>query len=122
VKAWFDSVIRGGETFDRRNGQCVGLMAGKRAAILVASGGTNRTGDGTGPWFGPAWEHALRLAELEFQFMGFSEIRCVLAEGQVIGDPERSARFLSDAIAEARAIAKQLYASALPELATARCG
>lgn len=109
VKAWFDSVIRGGETFDRRDSNYIGLMTGKRAVVLVASGGTYRTGTGVGPWFGPSWEHALKLAEFEFQFMGFSDISAVLAEGQVIGDPERSARFLEEALAQVRTIARELY-------------
>jgi FMN-dependent NADH-azoreductase len=111
VKAWFDSVIRGGETFDRQDGNYVGLMAGKRAVVLVAAGGTYRSGSGVGPWFGPAWEHAVRLAELEFRFMGFSEIHGVLAEGQVIGDAGRSTRFLEEAVAQVHAIARRLYGS-----------
>jgi FMN-dependent NADH-azoreductase len=83
VKAWFDSVMLHGETFEIRNREYIGLMTGKKALALVAAGGIYSSGNGVGPHFGPGWEHALSLAKTEFQFMGFSDIRGVLAEGMV---------------------------------------
>jgi FMN-dependent NADH-azoreductase len=112
VKAWFDSIIRSGETFDRRAGKYVGLMTGKRAIVMVAAGGVYSRGDGEGPRFGPAWEYALRLAQAEFRFMGFSDVRGVLAEGQVIGDAALSARLLGEAVERVRALARAWYPSA----------
>ncbi len=81
VKAWFDSVILQGDTFEPHpRGGYRGLMTGKKALTLVAASGTYSTGtDGKFGLFGPDWEHAVSLARTEFRFMGFSDIRCVLA-------------------------------------------
>jgi FMN-dependent NADH-azoreductase len=32
------------------------------------------------------WEHAMSLAKIEFQFMGFSDVRGILAEGMNADD------------------------------------
>ena len=87
VKAWFDSVMLHGETFTSSpKGGYRGLMTGKKALVLVAASGTYSIGtNGEGGLFGPMWEHALSLAKTEFQFMGFTDIRGVLAESMARG-------------------------------------
>src|SRR5437879_1854159 len=69
VKAWFDSIMLKGETWDTKNGSYVGLMNGKKALAMVSSGGVYSKEPMT------SWEHALSLAKLEFQFMGYSDVR-----------------------------------------------
>ncbi|MDE1813563.1 MAG: NAD(P)H-dependent oxidoreductase [Thaumarchaeota archaeon] len=79
VKAWFDSIMLKGQTWDAANGKYFGLMDGKKALIIVSSGGFY-TSD---PMM--HWEHAMSLAKIEFQFMGFSDVRGILNEGMNTG-------------------------------------
>jgi FMN-dependent NADH-azoreductase len=72
VKAYFDSVMQKGVTWDAKDGY-VGLMKGKKALILTSSGGVY-------PSDSPS-EHSVSLAKAEFAFMGFSDIRVVAAQG-----------------------------------------
>jgi FMN-dependent NADH-azoreductase len=102
VKAWFDSVIQKGETWDRRNGELVKCMAGKKALIIVSSGGIFSKGqfsDG---------ECALSLAKLEFQFMGYSDVQGILAEGMAMNE-EAKLNSLNKSINQVRTIAKEWY-------------
>ncbi|MDH2908165.1 MAG: NAD(P)H-dependent oxidoreductase [Candidatus Nitrosotalea sp.] len=79
VKAWFDSIMLKGQTWDAANGKYFGLMGGKKTLIIVSSGGFY-TSD---PMI--HWEHAMSLAKIEFQFMGFSDVRGILNEGMNAG-------------------------------------
>lgn len=74
VKAYFDSVMLKGQTWDITQKGYEGFLKGKKALILMASGGVYE-GEMA------AWEHAATLAEIEFKFMGFSEVRKVLLQG-----------------------------------------
>jgi FMN-dependent NADH-azoreductase len=101
VKAYFDSVMLKGETWDIVGGNYSGLMKGKRAIILLASGGVYE-GDMA------AWEHGVSLAKIEFEFMGFEDIRCVHAAGMNAGEAVKE-KNLAQAIESARAIAREWY-------------
>lgn len=79
VKAWFDSIMLKGQTWDAANGKYFGLMGGKKALIIVSSGGFYTID----PMI--HWEHAMSLAKIEFQFMGFSDVRGILNEGMNAG-------------------------------------
>jgi FMN-dependent NADH-azoreductase len=109
VKAWFDSVLHVGETIDPTGGKYQGMMSGKRALIMATSGGIYSVGNGVGPHFGPQWEHAVSLAKCEFEFMGYSEIRAVLAEGMAIGDPNKASENMEGARLELHTIANAWY-------------
>jgi FMN-dependent NADH-azoreductase len=112
VKAWFDSVMLQGETFKPNpKGAFLGLMGGKKALVLMTAFGTYSTGDGTvGSLFGPTYEHALSLAKLEFNFMGFSEVRGVLGEGMSPSKGEDAkTRLQEDAMEQVRCIAQEWY-------------
>ncbi|MHB8603035.1 MAG: FMN-dependent NADH-azoreductase [Nitrosotalea sp.] len=102
VKAWFDSVMLKGQTWDAADGKYFGLMNGKKALILVSSGGFYTKE----PMIN--WEHALSLAKMEFQFMGFSDIRGILNEGMNAGDQIQSEN-LRKAIDDVRKIAIEWY-------------
>ena len=52
-----------------------------------------------------AWEHALSLTKLEFQFMGYSEVQGILAEGMNAGDDIKSAN-LKKSIEQVQSIAQ----------------
>lgn len=113
VKAWFDSVMLQGETFQPNpKGAFLGLMTGKKALALMTAFGTYSIGDGTvGSLFGPTYEHGMSLAKLEFKFMGFSDIRGVLGEGMSPSKTEEAKVVLLDeAIKLARAISQEWYA------------
>ncbi|MFZ0184934.1 MAG: NAD(P)H-dependent oxidoreductase [Nitrosotalea sp.] len=80
VKAWFDSVMLKGQTWNNADGKYFGLMEGKKALIIVSSGGFYTKE----PMI--HWEHAMSLTKIEFQFMGFSDVRGILAEGMNADD------------------------------------
>jgi len=74
VKAWLDSVMLKGKTWDVGEAGFVGLMAGKRALLLMASGGI---------WEGDLahMEHGQSLAKVEFGFLGYDPVNTVCANG-----------------------------------------
>jgi len=74
VKAYFDSITLKGKTWDMNEKGMFGLMKGKKSVILMTSGGVYE-----GEWAG--MEHAVSLSKSLFQFMGFSEIKEVVAQG-----------------------------------------
>lgn len=74
IKAYFDSVMLKGETFDTGAKGFVGLMAGKKALILTSSGGIYE-----GEY--AKLDYSVSLAKAEFEFMGFAEIKIVKAQG-----------------------------------------
>ncbi len=104
VKAWFDSVMLKGQTWDASDGKYFGLMEGKKALILVSTGGIYTKE----PMI--SWEHALSLAKIEFQFMGFTDIRAILNEGMNAGD-QIQAENLGRSIDTVKKIAKEWYSN-----------
>jgi FMN-dependent NADH-azoreductase len=74
VKAWFDSVMLKGKTWDADESGYTGLLTGRKALILMAAGG-----EYDGPM--ASWDHAMSLAKQEFQFMGFDEVESVWLQG-----------------------------------------
>jgi FMN-dependent NADH-azoreductase len=102
VKAWFDSVMQKGVTFgERKDGQIIS-NAGKKALTLISSGGVY----GNEPFSGR--EHALSLSNLEFQFMGYSDVRGVLSEGMAMNEEVRQTN-LHKSIRQVRTIARGWY-------------
>lgn len=75
VKAYFDSVMLKGETFNSSEKGFIGLMTNKKALILTSSGGSY-SGD-----MAVKYEHSVSLARLELEFMGFSDVRVIWAQG-----------------------------------------
>ncbi len=102
VKAWFDSIMLKGHTWSTKDGGYVGLMQGKKALTIVSSGASYSTGP-----LKP-WEHSLSLATAEFQFMGFSEVKGVLAEG-MNRDEETKSNGLTRAFEEIDKISKEWF-------------
>jgi FMN-dependent NADH-azoreductase len=102
VKAWFDSIMLKGHTWNAQDGKYKGLMRGKKALTIVSSGGSYSTGPMK------AWEHAVSLSNAEFQFMGFSEVKGILAEG-MNGPEDTKSNNLAKAFEEIRAITHEWY-------------
>lgn len=81
VKAWFDSVMQKGETWTVGENGYEPLLTGRKALVLLSSGGLYE-GD-TAPY-----EHAASLAQVELGFMGF-ETQVVAAGGMnLLPNPE----------------------------------
>jgi FMN-dependent NADH-azoreductase len=99
VKAWFDSVMQKGETWTGADGGYRGLMQGKKALILMASGGAYNGKMAS-------WEHAVSLAKVEFTFMGFDEVKAVTAE-DLNRDPDGAERRLAAAQERVRLLARE---------------
>lgn len=102
VKAWFDSVMLKGQTWDVKNGSYVGLMNGRKALVIVTSGGFYSKEPMA------VWEHALSLTKIEFQFMGYSDVQGILAEGMNAGDDIQSAN-LKKSIEQVQSIAQKWH-------------
>lgn len=102
TKAYFDSVMLKGVTWDiLEGGKFAGLMTGKKALILLASGGVYEGAMAS-------WDHAVSLAKLEFQFMGFSDIRAVTAAGMNAGK-RKPEEIVAEAQEKVRAIVGEWY-------------
>ena len=104
VKAWFDSVIQKGVTFGekRGDGQMIVSNAEKKALILISSGGVYSNKQFSGR------EHALSLSIQEFQYMGYSDVRGVLAEGMSMKEEVKQTN-LDKSMRQIRAIAREWY-------------
>jgi FMN-dependent NADH-azoreductase len=102
VKAWFDSVMLKGQTWTVKDGNYMGLMNGKKALTLVSSGATYDDGPMA------SWEHALSLSKIEFQFMGYSDIRGILAGGMNTAEDTKSLN-LERSIQQVQSIAREWY-------------
>jgi FMN-dependent NADH-azoreductase len=81
VKAWFDSVMQKNETWTVDDNGYVPLMTGKKALVLMSSGGVYE-GDFAGH------EHAATLAQTELGFMGFDTTIISAAGMNSRPDPE----------------------------------
>jgi FMN-dependent NADH-azoreductase len=102
VKAWFDSVLLKGQTWDMNASGFVGLMKGKQALILCTSGGVYE-----GPMAG--WEHAVSLAKVEFTFMGYDVIEAITAPG-MNANPAQAPESIAAAVAQIHALGARWYA------------
>jgi FMN-dependent NADH-azoreductase len=74
VKAWFDAVMLKGQTWTVGETGFVGLMKGKPALLLMASGGIWKDNLAH-------LEHGASLARAEFGLMGFDPVHTVCADG-----------------------------------------
>lgn len=82
LKAWFDRVLRAGETFRYTENGPQGLVEGKRAIILAARGGQY-----AGTEFDSQTPHLKTMLGL----MGIIDVNVVYAEGLNMGEQQREA-------------------------------
>jgi len=82
LKAYFDHIGRGGETFKYSDKGPVGLLTGKKAYVLAARGGVYA---GTTADTQTAYVHDF------LAFVGITDVEFVYAEGLAMGDTSRKA-------------------------------
>ena len=87
-KAWVDLVARVGETFQYTDTGPVGLLAGKRAIVAIASGGTP---------LGSDYDFASGYARQLLGFIGITDITFVSAD-QLAVDADASLKSAHDAV------------------------
>jgi FMN-dependent NADH-azoreductase len=103
VKAWFDFVIQRGVTFGQGyDGQPVISNSGKRALTLVSCGGVYSKESSS------RREHALSLSNLEFQYMGYSDVLGIIAEGMAMSEDIKQTN-LNKSIHQLREITREWY-------------
>ena len=103
VKAWFDSVIQRGVTFGQGyDSQPVISNSDKRALTLVSCGGVYSKESSS------SREHALSLSNLEFQYMGYSDVRGIIAEGMAMSEDIKQTN-LNKSIHQLREITREWY-------------
>ncbi|MDR6710146.1 FMN-dependent NADH-azoreductase [Novosphingobium sp. 1748] len=80
LKAWVDLVVRAGKTFQYAADGVTGLAQGKRALVLIASGGVFSEG----PW--AEWDGAVPYLRRILGFIGITQVEVVRIEGLNIPD------------------------------------
>jgi FMN-dependent NADH-azoreductase len=80
LKAWIDLVVRPGRTFQYGEQGVVGLAQGKKAIILIASGGVFTQG----PW--REWDFVEPYLRQILGFIGITDVEAVRIEGMNIPD------------------------------------
>ncbi|RUR39075.1 FMN-dependent NADH-azoreductase [Vreelandella populi] len=82
LKAWFDRVLRAGETFRYTENGPQGLIEGKRAIILAARGGM---------YAGTEMDSQTPHLKSMLGLMGITDVEVVYAEGLNMGEAQRDA-------------------------------
>ncbi len=80
LKAWIDHVVRAGRTFNYSPHGPKGLLQGKRAIVVLASGGVYSNGPTKRFDFLEPYVHAI------LQFIGITNVNVVRVEGVAMGD------------------------------------
>jgi FMN-dependent NADH-azoreductase len=78
LKAWIDYVVRAGKTFNYAGAGVEGLAKGKRAILVLASGGIFSEG----PW--KSWDTVEPYLRQILSFIGIDDVQTVRAEGMNI--------------------------------------
>lgn len=91
LKAWIDQICRAGITFKYTENGPVGLLSGKRAYIIVTSGGVP---------VGSPMDFASPHLKQVLNFIGITDIKCIVADQQMT---------TSDALARAEDQIKALF-------------
>ena len=90
LKTWIDLICRAGVTFSYTPEGPVGLMTGKRAIILIASGGTP---------VGSDYDFASDYLKFILAFIGITDVKIIAADN-LMADAEGSVATANDAIAK----------------------
>lgn len=101
LKAWFDHVLRAGTTFRYTENGPEGLVTGKKAYVVTATGGVYSSGP-----MAPLDFQAPYLKQL-LNFIGITDIEQVAIEGVAFGSEAAD-----KAVAEAKARVDDLFAAA----------
>lgn len=104
LKAWFDHVLQAGRTFRYTASGPEGLVTGKKAVILAATGGVYSTG--------PAVVADFMVPHIKqmLAFIGITDVTVVRAEGLALGD-EAAKAGLEKALSEVSVLTETLQAA-----------
>lgn len=78
LKAWIDLVVRPGRTFQYAEGGVLGLAKGRKAILILASGGVFTEG----PW--RSWDFVEPYLRQILGFIGITDVQTVRAQGMNI--------------------------------------
>jgi len=78
LKAWIDLVVRPGRTFSYTSDGVLGMAKGKKAVLVLASGGVFTEG----PWM--SWDFVEPYLRQILGFIGITEVQTVRAQGMNI--------------------------------------
>jgi FMN-dependent NADH-azoreductase len=78
LKAWIDHIVRAGKTFNYAGAGVEGLAKGKKAILVLASGGVFSEG----PW--KSWDTVEPYLRLILGFIGINDVQTVRAQGMNI--------------------------------------
>jgi len=76
LKLWIDQVVRSGKTFAYGEGGAQGLLQGKKATVLVASGGVYEAGTPAA-----SFNHVEPYLRTILGFIGITDVKFVTAGG-----------------------------------------
>lgn len=96
LKAWIDLVVRPGKTFQYAGEGVDGLVKGKKAILIISSGGIFTDG----PW--KSWDHVDPYLRQILKFIGIENVQTVRVEGSNI------AAFAPNAIPNAESAISEL--------------
>ena len=99
VKSWVDHVARAGRTFRYSENGPVGLATGKKAYLVIASGGIYSSGPGATLDFAEPYLRSV------LSFLGITEVETIRIEGVAYG-PEAAEKAISAAEDKARELAR----------------
>lgn len=91
LKSWVDNIARAGRTFRYTEAGPEGLAKGKKAYLVVASGGVYSEGPAA------AFDHADPYLRTVFGFLGITDIETIRIEGVAFG-PEAEEKALAAAL------------------------
>jgi len=102
LKLWIDQVVRSGRTFSYASGGPKGLLSGKKATILSASGGSYEPGSPAAPM-----NHADPYLKTVLGFIGITDVSFVAAGGanRLMGGTVSREAFLKPSLERVRALA-----------------
>ncbi|TCR92683.1 FMN-dependent NADH-azoreductase [Rhizobium sp. BK376] len=100
LKAWIDHVVRAGRTFSYTENGPVGLAKGKKAYIVLASGGVYSEGSPAA-----ALNHAVPYLKWILTFIGITDVETVYVEGLAMG-PEAAEKAIVAAKARTEELAR----------------
>jgi FMN-dependent NADH-azoreductase len=89
LKAWIDNVARAGLTFRYTENGPVGLATGKKAYIVLASGGVYSDGPAA------PYNHAVPYLKTVLGFIGITDVEVVYVEGLALGPDAADKAFAS---------------------------
>ncbi|MCT8998569.1 FMN-dependent NADH-azoreductase [Chelativorans intermedius] len=94
LKSWFDHVARAGRTFRYTEKGPEGLVKGRKAYLVLASGGVYSQGASA------AFDHAVPYMKSFLAFLGISDVEVIRVEGVALS-PDAAQQAVSQALGQA---------------------